>query len=89
MNRSRQPKRRQRLNVTPPSRGLPFALRRLPLASAVSAVLAGGAPLAYAATAPDTAPGDTLEEVTVTAQKVTENLQNVPISIETFSTQKL
>ena len=89
MNRSRQPKRRQRLNVTPPSRGIPFALRRLPLASAVSAVLAGGAPLAYAATASDTAPTDTLEEVTVTAQKVTENLQNVPISIETLSTQKL
>lgn len=32
---------------------------------------------------------NTLEEVTVTAQKVTENLQNVPISIETLSTQKL
>ena len=62
---------------------------RLPLASAVSAVLAGGAPLAYAATASDTASTDTLEEVTVTAQKVTENLQNVPISIETLSTQKL
>src|SRR5580658_11195361 len=89
MKRSRQPKRRQCLNVTPPSRGIPFALRRLPLASAVSAVLAGGAPLAYAATASDTAPADTLEEVTVTAQKVTENLQNVPVSIETLNTQKL
>src|SRR5271156_5956402 len=89
MNRSRQPKRHQRLNVTPPSRGIPFAWRRLPLASAVSAILSGGAPLAYAATASDTAPTDTLEEVTVTAQKVTENLQNVPISIETLSNKKL
>ena len=89
MKRSRQPNRRQRLDVTPPSRGIPLALLRLPLASAVSAVLAGGAPLAYAATASDTASTDTLEEVTVTAQKVTENLQNVPISIETLSTQKL
>jgi outer membrane receptor protein involved in Fe transport len=32
---------------------------------------------------------DTLEEVTVTAQKVTENLQNVPISIEAIGTQKI
>ena len=57
-------------------------LRRLPLASAVSAILAGGVPVAYAQTAPAQAQsGDTLEEVTVTAQKVTENLQNVPISI--------
>jgi len=32
---------------------------------------------------------NTLEEVVVTAQKVTENLQNVPISIETLGNQKL
>ena len=35
------------------------------------------------------APTDQLEEVTVTAQKVTENLQNVPVSIEALGTQKL
>src|SRR6202789_455869 len=66
-------------------------LRRLPLASAISAILAGGVPMVHAQTAPTTqaASGDTLEEVTVTAQKVTENLQNVPVSIETINTQKL
>jgi len=62
------------------------ALRRLPLASAISAILAGGAPLAHAQSAPE---ANTLEEVVVTAQKVTENLQNVPISIETLGNQKL
>src|SRR5208282_2018793 len=61
-------------------------LRRLPLASAISAILAGGAPLVHAA---GEAESNVLEEVTVTAQKVTENLQNVPVSIETLSTQKL
>src|SRR3984957_5378279 len=62
------------------------SLRRLPLASAISAILAGGVPVVQAQTAQNS---DTLEEVTVTAQKVTENLQNVPISIEALGTQKL
>ena len=61
-------------------------LRRLPLASAISAILAGGAPLVHAA---GEAESNVLEEVTVTAQKVTENLQNVPVSIETLGNQKL
>jgi iron complex outermembrane receptor protein len=61
-------------------------LRQLPLASAISAILAGGAPMAQAQTAQGS---DTLEEVTVTAQKVTENLQNVPVSIEAIGNQKL
>jgi len=61
-------------------------LRRLPLASAISAILASGAPLVQAETPQSS---DTLEEVTVTAQKVTENLQNVPVSIEAINTQKL
>jgi len=61
-------------------------LRRLPLASAISAILAGAVPVAHAASEAET---NTLEEVTVTAQKVTENLQNVPVSIETLGTQKL
>src|SRR6202167_4690320 len=64
-------------------------LRRLPLASAISAILAGGVTLVHAQTAPTAQSSDTLEEVTVTAQKVTENLQNVPISIEAIGTQKL
>jgi iron complex outermembrane recepter protein len=56
---------------------------RLPLASAVSAILAGGVPLAHAQES------GTLEEVVVTAQKTTENLQDVPISIEVLDNTKL
>jgi len=87
MTRNRFTARHHRLN--PAGRTRDFhgrALRRLPLASAISAILAGGAPAVHAAAEPES---NTLEEVTVTAQKVTENLQNVPISIETLSTQKL
>jgi iron complex outermembrane recepter protein len=88
MSRSRS---NQRHHPAAPSAGAAPgpALRRLPLASAVSAVLAGSAPLAHAQTTPAPAAGDTLEEVTVTATKVTENLQNVPIAIEALGTQKL
>jgi iron complex outermembrane recepter protein len=93
MNRSRSMSRLHRLNVTPRPYGLRhLALRRAPLASAISAVLASAAPGAYAATATASDTADTssqLEEVVVTAQKVTENLQNVPISIETLGSQKL
>src|SRR6202045_3209917 len=60
-------------------------LRQLPLASAISAILAG-APAAHAATE---AEANTLEEVIVTAQKRTENLQDVPISIEVLDNTKL
>jgi iron complex outermembrane recepter protein len=60
-------------------------LRQLPLASAISAILAG-APAVHAATEAETT---TLEEVVVTAQKRSENLQNVPISIEVLSGAQL
>ncbi len=56
----------------------------IPLAAAISAILAG-VPLAYAAE-PDS---NTLEEVVVTAQKRSENLQDVPIAIIALGTQKL
>ena len=62
-------------------------MRRLPLATAISAILAGS-PMAHAATATDSDTG-ALEEITVTAQKQVENLQNVPIAIEAFDSQKL
>jgi iron complex outermembrane recepter protein len=61
------------------------ALRHVPLASAISAILAG-VPVAQAQQAQATGG---LEEVVVTAQKVSENLQNVPISIQVLGNQKL
>ncbi|MDP9083880.1 MAG: TonB-dependent receptor plug domain-containing protein, partial [Pseudomonadota bacterium] len=62
------------------------ALRYAPLASAISTILAGGMPLAQAA--PDAQTG-ALDEIVVTAQKKTENLQDVPISISVFDNQTL
>ncbi|HXC08051.1 MAG TPA: TonB-dependent receptor [Steroidobacteraceae bacterium] len=86
MTRSRFSTRAQPLNAAAVQRGhRQHLLRQLPLASAISAILAGGA-MAQAQTAQGS---DTLEEVTVTAQKVTENLQNVPVSIEAIGNQKL
>jgi len=73
-------------SLTDRPRGLRL-LRYAPLASAISAILAG-VPVAHADTAAAQS-GDTLEEVVVTAQKRTENLQNVPISINVFDTQKM
>src|SRR5271165_841727 len=75
--------RHQPLNAAHPGDFNRNLLRRLPLASAISVILAGGAVQAA------TEEGNTLEEVVVTAQKVTENLQNVPISIESIGTQKI
>ncbi len=62
------------------------ALRYAPLASAISAILAGGMPLAHAAAEEEAGASD---EIVVTAQKKSENLQNVPISISVFDTKKL
>ncbi|MGO9634275.1 MAG: TonB-dependent receptor [Steroidobacteraceae bacterium] len=56
--------------------------RTLPVASALLACMQA----AYAADPGDTT---TLEEVVVTAQKRTENLQDVPISIQALSNEKL
>lgn len=86
MTRSRPNPGRNRLKPADCPRNFRrHVLRRLPLASAISAILAGGAPMVHAAEAGT----DTLEEVVVTAQKVTENLQSVPVSIETIGTQKI
>lgn len=54
----------------------------VPLASALVAAL----PAAQAQQAPDTG---TLQTIVVTAQKIQENLQNVPISVEAFDNKKL
>lgn len=82
---------RSRLNTSRPqghnadrTRGGIF-LRYAPLASAISAILAG-VPAAHAAA--DTETG-ALEEIVVTAQKKSENLQNVPISIEVLDSAKI
>lgn len=87
MSRSRSGNAYLRLGAAPFTHAMGPRFHRLPLPAAISAVFLGVAPSAYPA--PDVAPTDTLEEVTVTAQKVTENLQNVPISIEALGTKKL
>src|SRR6202030_1857166 len=51
----------------------------------VASALLASVPVAYA----QEAPGGGLQEVVVTAQKRTENLQDVPISIQTLNTEKL
>jgi iron complex outermembrane recepter protein len=58
--------------------------RRIP----VAATLLAAVPIAYAA---DEAPAESggLTEVVVTAQKVTENVQNVPISVSVLDSQAL
>jgi iron complex outermembrane receptor protein len=58
------------------------ALRRAPIAAAIMAAV----PRLYAADTTDTG---ALQEVVVTAQKRTENLQDVPISITALGTEKL
>ena len=62
-----------------------YAVRYAPLASAISAILAGGIPAAHAAE------GETagLDEIVVTAQKKSENMQDVPISISVFDSAQL
>src|SRR5450432_245583 len=56
--------------------------RALPLASALLACL-------HPAHAADTSDTAVLEEITVTAQKRSENLQDVPLSIQAFGTARL
>src|ERR1700739_3426095 len=91
MTRSKQRKIRheQQPEVAPGrSRRYSFAAKALPLASAIIACLN----TAQAQDAPASAsptPSGTLEDIVVTAQKRTENLQNVPLSITALGTQQL
>lgn len=64
---------------------------RAALVSTVSAILAAAsaANAVAAASDKDDVDAGALAEIVVTAQKQTENLQNVPLSIEALSTQKL
>lgn len=71
----------------------PSTLNRLPLTAAIYLAVASGAFAqdAAPAAAPATpeARAATLDTITVTAQKRTENLQQVPISIQVLGTEKL
>ena len=86
MTRSRR-RKLMRAACRSAGRTLP-ARRALPLASAVLAAI----PAAYAQQAQQQGTGAEaggLEQIVVTAQKRTENLQDVPISIQALDTQKL
>src|SRR5260370_6246461 len=60
------------------------------LSYAIAAILSGSAAgFAHAATATDTEASDTIQEITVTAQRRTENVQNVPITIQALTAETL
>jgi iron complex outermembrane receptor protein len=60
------------------------------LSYAIASILSGSpAGLAYAATATDTGNSDTIEEITVTAERRTESIQNVPITIQALTGEQL
>jgi iron complex outermembrane receptor protein len=56
------------------------------LSYAIAAILSGSATgFAHAAAATDTEASDSIQEITVTAQRRTENIQNVPITIQALT----
>src|SRR5258708_9585309 len=60
------------------------------LSYAIAAILSGSpVGFAYGATAADTSESEGIQEITVTAQRRTENIQNVPITIQALSTEQL
>jgi outer membrane receptor protein involved in Fe transport len=60
------------------------------LSYAIAAILGGSAAgLPFAATAADTDTADSIQEITVTAQRRTENLQDVPITIQALTAETL
>jgi iron complex outermembrane receptor protein len=60
------------------------------LTYAIAAILSGSAGgLAHAATAADTETADSIQEITVTAQRRSENIQNVPITIQALTAETL
>src|SRR5258705_12252728 len=60
------------------------------LSYAIAAILSGSAAgFAHAATATNTEASDTIQEITVTAQRRTENVQNVPITIQALTAETL
>src|SRR6202161_2470846 len=60
------------------------------LSYAIAAILSGSATgFAHAAAATDTEASDSIQEITVTAQRRTENIQNVPITIQALTAETL
>src|SRR5882724_13503284 len=60
------------------------------LSYAIAAILSGGAAgLVHAASATDTETSEGIQEITVTAQRRTENMQNVPITITALTAETL
>ena len=61
------------------------------LSCAIAGILSGGsAGITHAATAADTeTAADSIQEITVTAQRRTENMQNVPITIQALTAETL
>jgi iron complex outermembrane recepter protein len=60
------------------------------LSYAIALILSGStAGFAHAATATDTEASDAIQEITVTAQRRTENIQNVPITIQALTAETL
>jgi iron complex outermembrane recepter protein len=60
------------------------------LSYAIAAILGGSAGgFVHAAAATDTEASDSIQEITVTAQRRTENIQNVPISIQALTAETL
>jgi iron complex outermembrane recepter protein len=85
MTRSKQRKIRRSMPpdvARPQSRGYSLVVRALPLASAIIACL-------NTVQAQEATSSGALEDIVVTAQKRTESLQNVPVSITALGTQQL
>ena len=60
------------------------------LSYAIAAILSGSAPgMLHAAPASEADASDTIQEITVTAQRRTENMQNVPITITALTAETL
>src|SRR5882724_11996241 len=62
------------------------------LSYAIAAILSGpgvGMGVAHAATAAEASDSDAIQEITVTAQRRTENMQNVPITITALTAETL
>ena len=60
------------------------------LSYAIAAILSGSPmALVHAATATDTSDSEGIQEITVTAQRRTENMQDVPISIQALTSESL